>query len=311
MTQSSLLRPLWGAALLYNFLVILFGAYVRISKSGDGCGQHWPTCHGQIAHMPKSLETVIELTHRVTSGLSLLLVIGLALATLRSHPRRHPARSAAVWAMVFIIVEALVGAAIVLLRLVGNDSSVARAVVMAVHLINTCLLTFSLLFATRTAGQNRLYDWRSPHAGKAWFGALLLLAVSAAGAVTALGDTLFPLEAEARVAQQALSASAHFLERTRGFHPVLATLSAGFLLWAAPSLGASTHAGARAARGAASRHWVVALVLVQMGLGLLNVWLSAPGWMQVVHLAAANVLWLAWSWLLLDTCEVQPTPQLG
>ena len=258
--------------------------------------------------MPKTLETVIELTHRVTSGLSLVLVIGLALATLRVHARPHPARSAALAAIIFIVLEALVGAAIVLLRLVGSDSSVSRAVIMAVHLINTCLLTFALLLAARTSGQSppRRFDWRAPRAGRAWLGALLLLAVSAAGAVTALGDTLFPLDAQARVAEQTMSASAHFLERTRGFHPVFAALSAGFLLWAAPSLGSPSNGNVHGRRKLASQGWVQALVCLQIGLGLLNVWLSAPGWMQIVHLGAANVLWLAWSWLLLETSEVHP-----
>ena len=296
----AVLRSPWGLTLVYNLLVILFGAYVRISKSGDGCGQHWPTCHGEVIHLPRKIETVIELTHRLTSGLSLILVLGLAVLTLRRHAPGHPARAAARWAMVFIVSEALVGAAIVLLRLVGEDSSLARAAVMAVHLINTCLLTFALLLAAISSGRSPAPDFRFADRRMrwAWWGAALLLLISAAGAVTALGDTLFPVTDHATVARNASTASAHFLERVRGFHPLLATAGAVFLVWASSRLG--TSAGARQA--------VVGLVYLQVALGLVNVWLSAPGWMQVVHLGVANLLWLAWSWLLLETAE---GPKLG
>jgi heme A synthase len=290
----------WGAALLYNLSVILFGAYVRISKSGDGCGQHWPTCHGEVLHLPRRIETVIELTHRVTSGLSLLLVVVLAVVTLWVQRFRapHPARLAAKLSLVFIVAEALVGAVIVLLRLVGSDSSASRAVVMAVHLVNTCLLTFSLLFAawSTAVGAAPRFSWGAPRMRRAWLGAGLLLVVSAAGAVTALGDTLFPLSEHQAALSQVASESSHFLERSRGFHPLLAIGVALYLLASAPSLG--TTAGARVA--------VTSLVLVQVALGFLNVVLSAPGWMQVVHLGAANLLWLAWVWLSLETAQ-EPT----
>ena len=54
-------RFAWGS-LCYTVFVILFGAVVRISGSGAGCGQHWPTCHGEVAHLPRSIETAVELT---------------------------------------------------------------------------------------------------------------------------------------------------------------------------------------------------------------------------------------------------------
>src|SRR5690606_32588007 len=106
------------------------------------CGQHWPTCHGEIAHLPKTAATMIELTHRVTSGLCLVFVLALALWTFLVSERGERMRKAAVWACVFMVVEALVGAALVLLELVGLNDSWRRAVVMAVHLVNTCALMF-------------------------------------------------------------------------------------------------------------------------------------------------------------------------
>jgi cytochrome c oxidase assembly protein subunit 15/protoheme IX farnesyltransferase len=83
---------------------------------------------------------------------------------------------------------------------------------------------------------------------------------------------------------------AHFLERLRGLHPVAAVGVALYLLSYSVRL-----------RAGFARAWIVPLVCLQLLAGVLNVWLSAPGWMQVVHLALANLLWLAWCGAILDT----------
>ena len=139
-------RFAWGV-LAYTVAVVLFGAVVRITGSGAGCGQHWPTCQGEIVHLPKTVATAIELSHRLTSGLSLVLVVGVALVARRRFPDGHPTRWFAGAAVVLMIVEALVGAALVLLALVGQNGSVARAVVMAIHLVSTSLLTAAIALA--------------------------------------------------------------------------------------------------------------------------------------------------------------------
>src|SRR6186713_2582797 len=106
-----------GGVTAATVLVVLFGAVVRITGSGAGCGQHWPTCHGEIAHLPRTLHTAIELTHRVTSGLALVVVLGLFAVTVRDEPRGHPARRLAFGAVLLMLLEALIGAALVLLAL--------------------------------------------------------------------------------------------------------------------------------------------------------------------------------------------------
>ncbi len=286
----------WRGALAYTVLVILFGAVVRITGSGAGCGQHWPTCQGEVAHLPRTVETVIELTHRVTSGLSMLVVFGVAVYTLRRVPRGHIARSAALAACVLMIVEALIGAALVLLRYVGHNDSVGRAVIMAVHLVNTLGLTAAMAFsACSFSWKLERVEWRTREAAWLFLGALGIVVVSAAGAVTALGDTLYPLEGvgAANALEAAGDQSQHFLERLRGVHPVLAVVVSGFLLALGPRI--AERAPSQAA--ALAEAWptrIVALVVMQLALGVVNVWLSAPGWMQVVHLLAALLLWLAW-----------------
>ncbi|MFN7132188.1 MAG: COX15/CtaA family protein, partial [Myxococcales bacterium] len=129
---------------LFNLGVILWGAYVRATGSGAGCGDHWPMCNGVVVPRAPSAQTVIEFTHRATSGLALLLVVALLVWAFRAFGRGHPVRTGAVLSMLLMLSEAAVGAGIVLYRLVAGDTSHARAVVMSVHLVNTFLLLAAL-----------------------------------------------------------------------------------------------------------------------------------------------------------------------
>lgn len=280
-------RLAWGT-LLYTIFVILFGAVVRITGSGAGCGQHWPSCQGETLHLPRSVETAIELTHRLTSGLALVAVVALLIQAFRAFPKDHRVRRGAVLSVVFMLTEALIGAGLVLLSLVGENDSVQRAGVMAAHLVNTSLLTAAL------AGT----AWCASNAGPASFrprglgaglvlGMLGVLVVSTTGAITALGDTLYPVAQGASL--DARMGGAHFLERLRSVHPIVSVLVAAGLLW----LSARVH---KRSRSAETQRWaraLKALVLVQVGAGLVNVMLSAPGWMQVLHLLLATLLWIA------------------
>jgi heme A synthase len=128
----------------YNLLVIMWGAYVRASGSGAGCGNHWPLCRGAVIPRSPALETLVEISHRFTSGLSLIFVIGLVFWSFQRFPRRHPVRAAAVVSLVFILTEALIGAGLVLFEYVAHNASTARAFWMSGHLINTFLLLGAL-----------------------------------------------------------------------------------------------------------------------------------------------------------------------
>jgi cytochrome c oxidase assembly protein subunit 15 len=300
--EGSALSRFWTAGLIYTLFVILFGAVVRITGSGAGCGQNWPSCHGELVHLPKKLETAIELAHRVTSGVSMVVVFVLAYLTFRRFGRKHPARRAAAYSCLFMIVEALVGAALVLLELVGENDSVARAAIMAVHLVNTMALMAAIvisLWIVRRPRQTALKFQVGSDRAWAYGGAAVLAVVSAAGAVTALGDTLYPV-AELAQAVPHSDASDNFLTLLRGVHPIMAVVGAAVLVWGAGRL---TDAEAKnddreAPIGPRTKmaRGIVALVVIQVFLGLLNIVLSAPGWMQVVHLACANLIWIAWLW---------------
>jgi heme a synthase len=261
---------------------------VRITGSGAGCGQNWPTCHGEVVHLPKSLEAGIELTHRLTSGLSLVFTLALFFFSRKSFAPGHRARRAAAFALVFMLGEVLIGALLVLLRLVEKDASVARAIVMPAHLVNTSLLTGSLGLSAWLAQSSRRPTLRAARGliAELALGMAATLLVSTSGALTALGDTLYPLADTATLAQRVTGA--HFLERLRWLHPLLAAATALYLLWLSGRL------SARFVRRDVTllSRTSFAMVALQTALGVFNILLSAPGYMQVMHLAAATLLWI-------------------
>src|ERR1017187_216536 len=95
-------RFAWGV-LAYNVAVILWGALVRATGSGAGCGGHWPLCNGQVLPSISQIGTVIELTHRVMSGVALILVAAMFVWARKIYPPHHPARRWAAWSLVFIL----------------------------------------------------------------------------------------------------------------------------------------------------------------------------------------------------------------
>ena len=282
--------------LLYNLAVIAWGAFVRATGSGAGCGRHWPMCNGVVVPRAPSAATLIEFSHRLTSGLALLLVVALAVWAFRVYPRRHVVRRAAVASVVLMLTEALVGAGLVLLELVAHDASLRRAVALPTHLVNTFFLLAAVALtawwstvvppaatgpAVRLRGQGGVGAFVA-----ASLAGTLLLGVS--GAVTALGDTLFPAGSLVEGMRQDVSPTAHFLLRLRIWHPTLA-LGVGALVAVTAGVVWLTRNDRRTQRFAAA---VVILFLAQLVAGVTNLLLLVPVWMQLVHLLLADLLWI-------------------
>ena len=272
-------------------VVILWGALVRATGSGAGCGAHWPSCNGEVVPRPESVELVIELIHRVTSGISFLMVAALLLAVLRATPAAHGARPAATAAMAFMIGEALLGAGLGLFELVAGDASMLRAWSMAAHLLNTYLLLAALaLTSWHLSGGGRLH-WRRSSPERRWIVLALsgMMVVGATGAITALGDTLFPAHSLTQAIHQDVSPAAHVLIRLRVAHPLVAVVVTMFVLSLPGLIGRISHSRA-------ARRWGAAVgfaALAQLGVGALNVSLFAPVWLQLVHLLVADLVWLS------------------
>lgn len=279
--MSRLARYAWFV-LVFNVFVILVGALVRATGSGAGCGASWPTCQGEFVPEMEGA-TAIEFSHRVVSGIALLLVFGLAVAVWRKVPRGQPARTGATLALIAIIGEALIGAAIVLAEWVADDASIARAVSVPLHLVNTLFLLAALTLTAHWLSGGGKLDLKANRKLTRWVlaGGLALVLIAASGAVTALADTLFPDESFGAD----FSSEAHFLTRLRIIHPILAVGAALVAWWAA---------GAKRIRMAASSLTVPFVVGAMLLSGVLNIALGGPVWMQMVHLALADILWISY-----------------
>jgi heme A synthase len=279
----------WGV-LAYNLLVILWGAYVRATGSGAGCGSHWPLCNGVVIPLQPQIETIIEFTHRLMSGLSLILVVIMFIWAFRSYRKRHPVRLGATFSLIFILTEALVGAGLVLFQWVAQDASLGRAVSIVIHLLNTFMLLAALTLTAwwASGGKPIRVQGSSMSAWLLGIGLLGTLLMGASGALAALGDTLFPAESLLSGIQQDFSPTAHFLIRLRLLHPTIAIIVAIFLIIAVGviNLRSSDWSVRRFAR------LLTVCVAVQMGVGFLNVLLLAPVWMQVIHLLLADLVWI-------------------
>lgn len=289
MRRATFSKLAW-ATLGFTIAVILWGAYVRASGSGAGCGSHWPTCHGQVLPRAPSTATLIELTHRITSGLAMLLVVAQLVAARRVFAPGHLARRAAGWSLFFMITEALVGAGLVIFEKVAHDKSLARGWWMGAHLINTFMLLASMTLVVFAASREGAVAARPTGRSALWLGGslLALLLTGITGAVAALGDTLFPADSFREGFAMDLHPEAHVFLQLRALHPFVAALTALGVLYVASRV---ARAGAPATRRAA--HAVAALVVLQIGVGLLNLLLAAPTAMQLVHLLVADAVWLA------------------
>lgn len=294
------------AFLGYTLFVILWGALVRATGSGAGCGSHWPLCNAQVVPLEPTLETIIEFTHRVTSGFALIGAIALPLWARKVFPAGHRAIRASWWALLFMVTEALVGAGIVLFEMVAYDTRLARGYWMAAHLINTFLLiaaqSLAVWWARFGTGEARGRDPRVWWLVSAGVAGMLLLGVS--GAIAALGDTLFPAGSLAEGVAADFSPDAHVFLRLRIFHPLIAVVVACYFLVAANLL-ADMQSGVLVRRMA---RLATGLFIAQLAVGALNLLLLAPVWMQLVHLLLADFVWMAFVVLCAESLLPREAP---
>jgi cytochrome c oxidase assembly protein subunit 15 len=285
-------------ALGINVFVVLWGALVRATGSGAGCGDHWPLCNGVVVPRAPAIQTVIEFTHRVTSGLALVFVVGLCVWCFLRFPRGRQVRWAAGLSVFFLFVEALLGAGLVLLRLVGANASAGRAVYLAAHLTNTLLLLAALTATAWMArAPERVFRWRGLHT-TVRIALAAAIVVSVTGAIAALGDTLFPAASLSAGFQQDFSSASHILLRLRGLHPVLAIGSGIYFCWVSLRLLREPWITIAARNTAIA---IMLLVCLQLFVGTLNIALLAPVWMQITHLFLADLVWVALVILGLET----------
>ena len=301
--MSSIVRFAW-ATLCFNVAVVLWGAFVRATGSGAGCGNQWPGCGGTVLGTSVKAQTIVEFTHRMTSVVALLMVTILVLWCWRTTSKGNWARYSAILAAVFLANEALLGAALVLLGHVARDQSAGRTVFLCLHFGNTLLLLAMLALTAAWLHSGRetftLIQKRSQVSAFV-VGLLAVLAIGMTGAVAALGDTLFPATSLRASVLQDFTYDSPGLLHFRLLHPVLAVIAGSYVIWVLLK---------NSSRGICqSRAWMALIILLftEIGIGLLNVLLLAPVWLQILHLLVADAMWislvLASATLILETAD--------
>ncbi len=281
------------AALVFTLFVVLWGGFVSASGAGDGCGDDWPLC-GELlspsagATAADTADTLVEFTHRATSGLALLAVAGLAVWSRRRFPPGHRARWWAALSLTFMVVESLIGAALVLFQWVDMNVSLARALVQPVHLANTYLLMGALACAAWWSGPRRPVAALDPGRPDRLVAAALggLIVVSAFGTAASLASTVFPSESFLDGVRSDFAGGAHYLIRLRVWHPVAVVAFGAYLVWLGRQL------AARPAGLPAPFLPVAAIFAAELAVGVLDAVLLAPIGLQMAHLFLAHALWL-------------------
>ena len=285
------LKPVAGFAWLvvtYNVGVILWGAYVRASGSGAGCGSRWPLCNGEILPSTTQSQTLIEFVHRATSAVSLALVSLLVVSCWRRTLKGDLLRYSSACGLLLLLNEALLGALLVLSNHVGFDQSAAHALFLSLHFGNTLLLLAALaLTALWLSNRHRCFFMAAkPHERIAiGLGLASVMAIGITGSLASLGDTIFPVGSLRVALIQDVSSSSHALLRLRLLHPVAAVVGSIFVFWLLLTLWVKRD-------GSSWTLVIPATLAVQIGLGALNVILLTPSWLQMIHLLVALLLWI-------------------
>jgi heme A synthase len=289
-TYSKFAKFAWFT-LAYNVVVILWGVFLRASKSGDGCGQHWLTCQGEIIPSAPELKTIIEFSHRMTTGPAFLFVLILFIWAVRRYGKQHVVAKTAAVSFLFIITEVLVGAGLVLTGNTAEALTAARPFWAIGHLINTfVLLAFLTLTAWFASGRIGFRYRPSPKA-------MLLVALAVAGillvgtsgSVAALSTMLFPSETITEGISKDFSTASNILLRLRLSHPILSILVSVYVIFLAGWLKAN-------ANERSITRWsntVSTLVLAQIAFGAATLLTLGPILMQLGHLLLADLLWIS------------------
>ena len=252
------------AFLAYNFYVILGGAYVRATGSGAGCGEHWPLCNGVVVPNFSTFHTIIEYTHRVSSGIVGIGSIILLVWAFKVTKKKDPIRISAIIAFCFVVFEALLGAGLVIFGLVANNSSYFRAIVMSLHLVATFILiaSISLTAAWSSGFKFNKFNMQTKKFLPVSLIIVGMFVVGMSGAITALGDTVF--------------------------RPNFAIIVAIYTVFTAWSL---TNKNSSSIQKKLTFS-ITGIFILQIFIGFINIALLAPVWMQIIHLLIADIAWI-------------------
>jgi len=270
---------------LYGLVVSVFsiiaGAIVRATGSGDGCGASWPTCNGEIIPELDTPSELIEFSHRSVSGV--LLIITLIIFVKSFKDEVPTLQKKIIWSLTFfVLLEALIGAVIVIYEWVGMNSSAPRIIAVPLHLVNTfgLLGAYTLLVhLTRNSKTtlNNFFDRGFK------IGLFLFLLSGATGSIAALADVIFPSESFITGLAEDFDTNSEVLTRLRILHPIVASALSLYLYSEANRL--------------QNEYQVVTkniklLILLGVLLGVSNVISNIILPLSILHLLIADILWI-------------------
>ena len=270
---------------LYGLVVSVFsiiaGAIVRATGSGDGCGASWPTCNGEIIPELDTPSELIEFSHRSVSGV--LLIITLIIFVKSFKDEVPTLQKKIIWSLTFfVLLEALIGAVIVIYEWVGMNSSAPRIIAVPLHLVNTfgLLGAYTLLFhLTRNSKTtlNNFFDRGFK------IGLFLFLLSGATGSIAALADVIFPSESFITGLAEDFDTNSEVLIRLRILHPIVASAFSLYLYSEANRL--------------QNEYQVITkniklLILLGVLLGVSNVISNIILPLSILHLLMADLLWI-------------------
>jgi len=286
-SQKKLSTYAW-VLVYYTLFVIVWGAWVRISHSGDGCGKSWPLCDGVLFPKDAEAKTWIEYFHRLTSGIYGLVVIHLFYLNQKFFPTKTLQRVFGFSTLILMIIEAALGAALVLKGLVGENATIFRLVVMTLHQINSLLLVGSTVALAWVTAKDPIYQWDLKklflHRGLLF----LFIFIPATGAWAALSNTLFPSTDLLQGLADDFSSDSPWILKLRILHPLLAT---GFCIyWSYFFWNQSEET--QDPKVKKSSQYLAAFFVAALGFGALTLISLSPVWMKLVHLIMAQLLWI-------------------
>jgi len=269
--------------LIVSILSIIAGAIVRATGSGDGCGASWPTCNGEIIPKLETSAELIEFSHRFISGFLLIITL---IIFIKSFKDKVPVlQKRIIWLLTFfVLLEALIGAVIVIYEWVGLNSSSPRIIAVPLHLLNTfgLLGTYTLLFHLTKNKKNSLNNFFDRGFK---IGLCLFLLSGATGSIAALADVIFPSESFIAGLAADFDSNSELLTRLRILHPIVATALSIYLYSEANRLQKEYKIQTKN---------IKALVFLGVLLGVLNVVSNIILPLSILHLLIADLLWVVY-----------------
>ena len=271
------------SGLILSIFSIIAGAVVRATGSGDGCGSSWPTCNGRVIPSLNSASEQIEFSHRAISGLLLIVTIAIFIKSFNNSVTGLQ-KKVINYLTFFVILEALIGAVIVLYEWVGMNSSIPRIAAVPLHLVNTfgLLAMYTIIFKLTQNPEIKISNLIDRKFKIITF---LFILTGATGSIAALADVLFPSESFIAGIVEDFDSTSEILTRLRVLHPIVSTVLSFVLFNESKRLEDKFNL---------KTNQIKILVIIGVTLGVLNVFININIFLSVMHLLVADLLWITY-----------------